>query len=96
MKRLQRRDKIRQEIEQESEAANATPSDLPIAELGLNTRFENILAEAGINTVQDVLNVLNESGDDGILDISGLGNQALLEIKKSLRQQGHEVELTEA
>lgn len=96
MKRLQRRDKIREEIEQKHEETQNVPSDLAIAELGLNTRFENILVEAGITTVQDVLNVLSEDGDDGILDISGLGNQALLEIKKSLRQQGHDVELTEA
>lgn len=96
MKRLQQRDKIRQEIEQERDDVGGIPTDMPIAELGLNTRFENILTEAGINTVQDVLNVLNDEGDDGILDISGLGNQALLDIKKSLRQQGHDVELTEA
>lgn len=96
MKRLQQRDKIRQDIEQERDETDNVPTDMPIAELGLNTRFENILSEAGINTVQDVLNVLNDEGDEGILNISGLGNQALLDIKKSLRQQGHDVELTEA
>lgn len=95
MKRLQRRDSIREEVASSRQAAEL-PTDLPIAELGLNARFENILTEADINTVADVLRVLDEDGDDGILNLSGIGQQALLDIKKGLRQQGHDVPATEA
>ncbi|MEM9954241.1 MAG: DNA-directed RNA polymerase subunit alpha C-terminal domain-containing protein [Chloroflexota bacterium] len=96
MKRLERRDNIREQVEQEREAANEVPVDLHISELDLNARFENILVEAGITSVGDVLAVLEEQGDDGILNLSGIGQQALLDIKKGLRRHGHDVPMTEA
>jgi len=57
----------------------------------LNKRFENLLQENNITTVGDILNVLSEEGEDGILGISGIGQQALIDIKKSIRQLGIEV-----
>ena len=96
MKRLERRDSLRKEEESAREEANSVATDTPVTELELNTRFENILTEAGLNTVGDVLRVLDEDGDDGILNLSGIGQQALLEIKKGLRRQGHDVAATEA
>lgn len=96
MKRLERRDSIRKDVEVARETASDLPTNMSIAELELNTRFENILTEAGLNTVGDVLRVLDEDGDDGILNLSGIGQQALLEIKKGLRRQGHDIPATEA
>lgn len=96
MKRLQRRDNIRDQVEQEREDSNEVPTDLHISELDLNARFENILIEAGITSVSDVLAVLDEQGDEGILDLSGIGQQALLDIKKGLRRHGHDIPMTEA
>lgn len=96
MKRLERRDSIRDRVEEARQATNEVPVDLHISELDLNARFENILVEAGITSVGDVLAVLEEKGDDGILSLSGIGQQALLDIKKGLRRHGHEVKLTEA
>ncbi|MGB7339950.1 MAG: DNA-directed RNA polymerase subunit alpha C-terminal domain-containing protein [Phototrophicaceae bacterium] len=96
MKRLERRDSLREQAEQAEAVANSAPTDLPITELELNTRFENILDEAGIKTVGDILAVLDAQGDEGILNLSGIGQQALLEIKKGLRRQGHDVPMTEA
>lgn len=89
MKRLQQRDQLR--AEQEAQEAELKPIDLPLEELDLNSRHLSILKENNIEVVQDVLDALAEAGDDGILDIDGLGQQALLELKKNLRQRGYDI-----
>ena len=89
MKRLQRRDSIREEVATKRE--ERISSNLAVTELGLNTRFEKILTENGITIVQDILDAMSEKGENGILDISGLGQQALIDIKKSLRNLGFEI-----
>ena len=89
MKRLQRRDSIREEVATKREERIST--NLAVTELGLNTRFEKILTENGITIVQDILDAMSEKGENGILDINGLGQQALIEIKKSLRNLGFEI-----
>lgn len=94
MKRLKRRDNIREERES-AKQPEAVSTDMPVSELGINGRFENVLIEADITTVADVLKVLEDEGDEGILNLSGIGKQALIEIKNSLRQQGHDIPLTE-
>jgi large subunit ribosomal protein L31 len=95
-KRLQRRDSLREET-QSSQAQNSpsVSSNLAVAELGLNKRFENLLQENGMTTVGDILQVLTEQGDDGILGISGIGQQALINIKKSIRQLDIEIPVAE-
>jgi len=92
MKRLQRRD----QMAQDREAANAamTPPDMTLEELGLSKRHINILQENDVNIVQDVLDLLSD-GDDKILAFSGIGRQALADIKKSLRAKGYEIPATE-
>ena len=89
MKRLQRRDSIREEVATKREDRIST--NLAVTELGLNSRFEKILAENNITIVQDILDALSEKGENGILDINGLGQQALIDIKKSLRNLGFEI-----
>jgi large subunit ribosomal protein L31 len=89
MKRLERKASIRERGE--SQAARSLPSNLAVTELGLSKRFENLLGENGLTTVGDILAVLSEKGDDGILDINGIGQQALIDIKKSLRTAGFEL-----
>lgn len=93
MKRLQQRDQMR--AEQEAKEAALTPADLPLEELDLNARHLSILKENDITVVQDVIDILADDGDEGILGISGLGQQALLEMKKHLRQRGYEIPATE-
>jgi len=88
MRRLKQRDSMIAEAE-EREAAK-TPPDLPISELGVNTRFVNILAENGINIVQDLLDKLSE-GDDVILEFQGIGRKVLSDMKKSLRNRGYDL-----
>jgi large subunit ribosomal protein L31 len=89
MKRLERKATLRDRSE--SQRSSNLPSNLAVTELGLSKRFENLLSENGLTTVGDILAVLNEKGDDGILDINGIGQQALIDIKKSLRTAGFEV-----
>ena len=91
IKRLQSRDQIR--ATQTKEAEEKAPLDLPIADLGLNTRYVNILAENGINVVGDVLNRLGEDDDENsILAIQGIGRKVLSDLKKMLRAGGYEIE----
>lgn len=89
MKRLERKATLREN--KESQSRSSLPTNLAVTELGLSKRFENLLAENGLTTVGDILNVLTEKGDDGILDINGIGQQALIDIKKSLRTAGFEL-----
>lgn len=87
MKRLQKRDNLI--AKQEAQKAALTPMDLPLADLGLSARHVKILEENGMTIVQDFLNKFNDSGDEGILGIAGLGRQALSEFKKKLRERGY-------
>jgi large subunit ribosomal protein L31 len=90
--RLRRRDSIREQAEAaQKKAGDSVPGNLAVTELGLNKRFENLLQENNIITVGDILQVLSEQGEDGILGISGIGQQALIDIKKSIRQLGLEI-----
>jgi large subunit ribosomal protein L31 len=89
MKRLRQRDQIQNEVDER--VAAKTPMNLPIEELGLNTRTQNVLLENDIMVVQDFLDTFAEVGDEGILAFRGIGRQALAEIKKSLRNAGYEI-----
>jgi large subunit ribosomal protein L31 len=90
-KRLQRTVEMRSS--QEEDAEDKAPLDLPIADLGLSTRYVNILAENDINQVGDLLNRLGEDDDENsILAIQGIGRKVLSDVKKMLRSQGYEIE----
>lgn len=93
MRRLQMRDQ--KLAEADAREAAKTPMDLPISELGLNARFSNILAENGIANVQDFLDKLADSGDDGILEMPGIGRKVLSDIKKTLKTRGYDVPVAE-
>ncbi len=89
LKRLHVRDS--RLAEAEARAAARTPLDLPVSELGLGQRYLTILTENGINVVADVLQRLEESGDDGLLQYSGIGRKVLSDMKKALRARGYEL-----
>jgi large subunit ribosomal protein L31 len=82
MKRLQRREEIKTEAEIQAEAHS--PVSLSIEEIPLNTRSLNALKAEGLETVGDVLNRF-EQGEDALLAITGVGQKALIDIKKYLR-----------
>ena len=85
MKRLQRREEIRIEAEEQAEAISA--ASLAIDDISITTRALNSLKADGVNTVGDALERL-EQGDDALLSIHGVGQKALIDIKKYLRAQG--------
>jgi large subunit ribosomal protein L31 len=89
MNRLRLRDRIT-EAAAEREASK-TPLSLPIEELGLNKRTVNILKENDITIVSDFLDKFADVGDEGFLEINGIGRQVLAEIKKTLRNAGYEI-----
>lgn len=85
MKRLQRREEMltEQEIQEESRS----PMALSIEEMELQKRAENALKEAGLTTVGDIYERLQE-GEDALLAVQGVGQKALIDIKKFLRAEG--------
>lgn len=89
LKRLQRRDEMRETVDNQKPADSV--SSLSVSELGITARFVNVLVENGVNTVADLLKVFETGGDAAVLDYNGIGQQALIEIKKALRAQGFTV-----
>lgn len=86
MRRLKAREDTLREV-QERKDARISPN-LGVADLGLPQRVLNTLQEAGIETVNDVLARMVESGDEGLTNIRGFGLKALADLKKLLRAQG--------
>jgi large subunit ribosomal protein L31 len=87
MRRLQAREEALQEVALRK-AARTSP-ELAVAQLGLGKRMEKLLLDAGIEKVGDVLDLLDEKGEDGLTDIKGFGLKALADLKKSLRTRGY-------
>jgi len=80
-KRLQaRRDYL--EGKQAKEEEKISP-DRPVDELGLGTRVDNVLIEAGLKTVGDILERL-EGGEQALLGISGFGRKSLIDLLVNL------------
>ena len=86
IKRLQRREEIKSEVEELTDALS--PLSLEIDEINLNTRAKNALKSDGVETVGHVLDRLEQGGEDALLSITGVGQKALIDIRKYLRAQG--------
>jgi len=82
LKRLQRREELLSEEEEEEE--KQSPLAFDIEEIGLPTRSENALRDEGLETVGDVFERLQQ-GEDALLAVYGVGQKALIDIKKYLR-----------
>lgn len=89
MKRLQVRDNKLAEFE--AREAAKTPLDMPIADLGLTKRAVELLNNADIVVVQDFLDKLAQGGDEGLLEIPGIGRKIISDTKKLLRSRGYEL-----
>jgi len=87
-KRLQAREAYLEE--QKAKEEGKVSPDRPIEELELGTRVDNVLADAGIKTIGDILERL-EGGEQAMLNVSGFGRKSLIDLKKALRQQGYEI-----
>jgi len=66
------------------------PLKRPIAELELGTRPTDALANAGLETVGQLLDKLNE-GDAALLAIEGFGRKSLIDTKRKLRGLDYQV-----
>lgn len=85
MRRLQRREAIL--AEQETKEEQSVPTNLEVSAMALGTRAEKALEEANVTTVGDVMALLQE-GDDALLALPGIGQKALIDIKRFLRAEG--------
>ena len=85
MRRLQRRQEIQTELDAVEE--KKIPLNLAVDAMSIGTRAEKALVEAEITTVGDVLELLNQ-GDDALLALPGIGQKALIDIKRFLRAEG--------
>jgi large subunit ribosomal protein L31 len=84
MRRLQRREEIITEVEEMADSHS--PLSVSVSEVNLGTRAEKALMAEGIVTVGDLLDRLQD-GEDALLAITGVGQKALIDIKKYLRNQ---------
>jgi large subunit ribosomal protein L31 len=84
MRRLQRREELRTVVEEEAEKRD--PTNLTVDSMSLGTRATNSLATAEVTTVGDVLELLKK-GDDALLALPGIGQKALIDIKRFLRNE---------
>ena len=85
MRRLQRREAIL--TDQAVKEEQSIPTNLEVGAMGLGTRAEKALEDANLSTVGDVLGLLKE-GDDALLALPGIGQKALIDIKRFLRAEG--------
>ena len=61
-----------------------------VADLGLGTRASDALTKAGLTTVGQIMERLQQ-GEASILEVEGFGRKALIDLKKSLRNLGYEL-----
>ncbi len=89
MKRLRVRDQIIADTE--ARGQELVSPEVPIAELGLEKRYTNILIENGIEVIGDLMARWEEGGDDAILALQGIGRKVLADTKKQLRARGYTI-----
>ncbi len=85
MRRLQRREEYRKEQEAKKEETVAT--NISVEAMGLGKRVEKALLGAEATVAQDLIDLL-EKGDDALLALNGIGQKALIDIKRYLRANG--------
>lgn len=79
MRRLQRREEY--QAKQAAAAEEAQETNVSVEDMGLGTRVEKALIAAEANIAQDLIDLM-EKGDDALLAISGIGQKALIDIKR--------------
>jgi hypothetical protein len=72
---------------QEPPVEQAASPSISITLLGLRARARNVLLDAGIHTVGDVLATLAQ-GDETLIGLKGFGPKSLADLKKRLQEQG--------
>jgi len=89
MRRLQRLNEIKEstEVATAEGEEKADPRNMAIDSLELGTRSENALKAAELTTIGDLLNLYNEGGEDALLALQGIGQTAVISIKRYLRSE---------
>ena len=64
--------------------------DRSIEDLGLGTRANTSLVEAGLSNVGKILEKL-EGGEEAMLELPGIGRKTLIDIKKNLKKLGYKI-----
>lgn len=85
MRRLRRQQEIEDEREAEEEVHD--PLAQSIEAIGLSTRAANALTEQSITTVGELFARYEEGGDDGLLAIQGIGQKAMIDIRRHFRAE---------
>ena len=86
MRRLQAREQAIEEVNLRKAAL--TSPEILVTNLELGKRLEKLLTEAGMDKVGQVITRLEDSGDEGLMEIKGFGLKALADLKKGLRTKG--------
>ncbi len=86
LKKLERRKEKTAELERRR--SEKTSPDLPIEELDIRTQAKRVLMDAELETVGDILDLLDEGGSDALMNIRGFGMKSLATLKKQLRARG--------
>ncbi len=89
VKKLDARAQMRQQDEQRK-AARMAPT-VAIKDLNLGARAEAALAKAEITTVGQIIEKLEQGGDEALLAVEGFGRKSLADTKKRLRSRGFEL-----
>ena len=84
MRRLQQRQKMAEARVKVVEKKD--PRKFEIGAMGLDKRAENAFVEAGLTTVGDIADALAE-GEDTLLAIQGIGQTALINVRRYLRNE---------
>jgi large subunit ribosomal protein L31 len=87
MKRLE----VRTTFTAEQEVKTIAEADLALSELGLGKQYTELLAANNMATAKQFVAKLTEIGDEGILEIRGVGRKLLTDVKKKLRARGFDV-----
>lgn len=84
-------EEIERELPEEEEEEPGLPGevyDMPLDQLDLSTRVFNALRRASIENVGEVMEMLEEGGDEALLAVRNIGSKSLEEIKTSLEEGG--------
>jgi large subunit ribosomal protein L31 len=84
-RRLQKRNEIQASIETEEESRS--PENIAVEDMSLGVRASKALLDADLKTAGDVATLL-EQGEDALLRLPGIGQKALIDIKRFLRAEG--------
>ena len=76
--------------QQEARGKKKVSADVSVEILELGARVTNALVDAKIETIADVLEIL-EGGEQALLDVKGIGRKSLIDMKKNLRGAGYEI-----